>query len=78
MPRPHIRSFDGARTFALSLTSWHYYSEHHSSVMAVTLPPFPEDVPTHPLLVVDYELIKKGDQQEMDKLWEAATKLGFW
>ncbi|EKM58766.1 uncharacterized protein PHACADRAFT_248843 [Phanerochaete carnosa HHB-10118-sp] len=46
--------------------------------MAVALPPFPEDVPTHPLLVVDYELIKKGDQQEMDKLWEAATKLGFW
>ncbi|GJE97255.1 clavaminate synthase-like protein [Phanerochaete sordida] len=46
--------------------------------MASTLPPFPEDVPTHPLLVVDYELIQKGDQQEIDKLWEAATKLGFW
>lgn len=42
------------------------------------LPPFPDDVPTHPLLVVDYELIKKGDQGEIDKLWEAATKLGFW
>jgi hypothetical protein len=43
-----------------------------------SLPPFPEDVPTHPLLVVDYQLMKQGDQQEIDKLWEAATKLGFW
>lgn len=43
-----------------------------------TYPPFPEDVPTHPLLVVDYELIKQGDEQEANTLWEAATKLGFW
>lgn len=41
-------------------------------------PPFPDDVPTHPLLVVDYSLIQQGDQAEKDKLWEAATKLGFW
>ena len=41
-------------------------------------PPFPDDVPTHPLLVVDYELIKQGSSDEVDKLWEAATKLGFW
>ncbi|KAF8079383.1 Clavaminate synthase-like protein [Lyophyllum atratum] len=45
---------------------------------ALTLPPFPEDVPTHPLLVIDYELIKARDQNEIDRLWEAATKLGFW
>ena len=44
----------------------------------LTLPPFPEDVPTHPLLVVDYQLIKKRDQAEIDKLWKAATELGFW
>jgi len=44
----------------------------------LTLPPFPEDVPTHPLLVVDYELIKAGDQAEIDTLWKAATELGFW
>ncbi|KAI0333381.1 Clavaminate synthase-like protein [Cubamyces sp. BRFM 1775] len=43
-----------------------------------SLPPFPEDVPTHPLLIVDYELIKAGDEQEIDKLWKAATELGFW
>lgn len=42
------------------------------------LPPFPEDVPTHPLLVVDYQLIKQRDEKEIDVLWEAATKLGFW
>ncbi|KAF4611479.1 hypothetical protein D9613_004584 [Agrocybe pediades] len=46
--------------------------------VAETLPPFPDDVPTHPLLVVDYQLIKKKDPSEVDKLWEAATKLGFW
>jgi len=43
-----------------------------------TLPPFPENVQTHPLLVVNYELIKAGDTQEIDKLWKAATELGFW
>jgi hypothetical protein len=42
------------------------------------LPPFPQDVPTHPLLVVDYERIKAGDEKEIDVLWDAATKLGFW
>ncbi|KAJ3540348.1 hypothetical protein NM688_g6239 [Phlebia brevispora] len=42
------------------------------------LPPFPEDVPTHPLLVIDYELLKGGDADEISRLWEAATKLGFW
>ncbi len=43
-----------------------------------TFPPFPDGVPTHPLLVVDYELIKDGDEKEIEKLWEAATQLGFW
>ena len=43
-----------------------------------TAPPFPEDVPTHPLLIIDYQLVRDGDQTETDKLWDAATKLGFW
>ncbi len=42
------------------------------------LPPFPDDIPTHPLLVVDYDLLLKKDQPEIDKLWKAATELGFW
>lgn len=41
-------------------------------------PPFPDDVATHPLLVIDYTLIEAGDTSEIDKLWEAATELGFW
>ncbi|KAL5495796.1 hypothetical protein ACEPAI_1260 [Sanghuangporus weigelae] len=44
----------------------------------LALPPFPDDIPTHPLLVVDFELIKNRDSQEIDKLWKAATELGFW
>ena len=43
-----------------------------------TLPPFPEDVPTHPLLVIDYEQLKAGNPEEIDRLWGAATGLGFW
>ena len=41
-------------------------------------PPFPDDVPTHPLLVIDYQLVLAGDEEEMEKLWKAATELGFW
>ncbi|TFY67411.1 hypothetical protein EVJ58_g1646 [Rhodofomes roseus] len=41
-------------------------------------PPFPDNVPTHPLLVVDYELLKAGDEAEVEKFWTAATSLGFW
>ena len=41
-------------------------------------PPFPDDVPTHPLLVIDFALLKERDVDEIDRLWEAATKLGFW
>lgn len=40
--------------------------------------PFPDDVPAHPLLIVDYGLIKSGDKEEIDKLWKAGTELGFW
>ena len=43
-----------------------------------TLPPFPHDIPTHPLLVIDYQLIRAGNNEEIDKLWKAATELGFW
>ncbi|KAF7440296.1 hypothetical protein PC9H_000640 [Pleurotus ostreatus] len=41
-------------------------------------PPFPEDVPTHPLLTIDYNLIKGGDEKEKDRLFVAATTAGFW
>lgn len=44
----------------------------------LTLPPFPENIPTYPLQIVDFELVKSGDREEIDKLWNAATELGFW
>ena len=40
--------------------------------------PFPDNVPTHPLLVIDYELVAANDEPELDRLWKAATTLGFW
>lgn len=40
--------------------------------------PFPNDLPIHPLLVVDYNLVKANDERELNKLWQAATQLGFW
>lgn len=40
--------------------------------------PFPQDVPTHPLMIIDYALIEAGDPNEIDRLWTAATELGFW
>ncbi|KAH9172172.1 hypothetical protein EDB89DRAFT_1000842 [Lactarius sanguifluus] len=43
-----------------------------------TPPPFPDDVPTVPLLVIDYALLQAGDEHEVDRLWKAATELGFW
>ena len=43
-----------------------------------TLPPFPDDVQTHPLVVIDFGLIKAGDSDEIDRLWDAGTSLGFW
>ncbi|KXN87807.1 1-aminocyclopropane-1-carboxylate oxidase [Leucoagaricus sp. SymC.cos] len=45
---------------------------------ALILPTFPNDVPSHPLLIIDYALLKERDSKEIDRLWEAATKLGFW
>lgn len=45
---------------------------------ATAFPAFPDDIPTHPLLVIDFERIKAHDEEEIDRLWEAGTKLGFW
>ncbi|PPQ77894.1 hypothetical protein CVT25_015381 [Psilocybe cyanescens] len=35
-------------------------------------------IPVQDLLVVDYKLLKEGDKDQADILWEAATKWGFW
>ncbi|OAX37526.1 Clavaminate synthase-like protein [Rhizopogon vinicolor AM-OR11-026] len=44
----------------------------------ITLPPFPDDVRTHRLLIIDYELVKAGDKDEENRLWKAATTIGYW
>ncbi|KAM0792596.1 hypothetical protein ACM66B_005257 [Microbotryomycetes sp. NB124-2] len=40
--------------------------------------PFPEDLKTHPLLVVDYEQVKAGDQDAINTLFKACSELGFF
>ena len=53
--------------------------QHFITMPGITsYPPFPDDVPTHPLLVVDYQLLKAGNRDEVARLWHAATHLGFW
>jgi isopenicillin N synthase-like dioxygenase len=42
------------------------------------LPPFPEDIPTAPLLRISLNKLTRGDQREIDKLWEACCELGFF
>ncbi|THH00771.1 hypothetical protein EW026_g1839 [Hermanssonia centrifuga] len=42
------------------------------------LPPFPEDVPTHPLLIIDYQLIKQGDSEEIDETLGGRNQAWFW
>ncbi|KAH9918561.1 uncharacterized protein BXZ73DRAFT_105193 [Epithele typhae] len=41
-------------------------------------PPFPQDIHTSPLLVIDHELIQAGDADEIERLWKGATEMGFW
>lgn len=45
---------------------------------AMPAPSFPDDVPTHPLFVIDYAMILQDKEEEKDRLWDAATQLGFW
>ncbi|KAH9948228.1 Clavaminate synthase-like protein [Amylocystis lapponica] len=48
------------------------------SYLTTSAPTFPENVPTHPLVTIDYLLIRSGDEYEIDILWNAVTQLGFW
>lgn len=42
------------------------------------LPPFPDDVPTAPLLRLSLQKLVSGDAQESARLWKACTELGFF
>ncbi|KAL1659399.1 hypothetical protein GGF50DRAFT_16260, partial [Schizophyllum commune] len=69
--RPYSSSPAALRATPLSATSPpDFHNQPH--------PPFPDDVPTHPLIIIDYERIRAGDPAEIDQLWKAATTLGFW
>jgi hypothetical protein len=42
------------------------------------LPPFPDNVPTAPLLRISLEKLLNGDSQEQDRCWQACCDLGFF
>jgi len=42
------------------------------------LPPFPQDVPTAPLLRIELAKLISGDEVETDRLWNACRELGFF
>lgn len=39
--------------------------------------PFPEDLKTHPLLVVDYAKVVDGDKDEIQTLYDGASRLDW-
>ncbi|KAJ6609556.1 hypothetical protein B0H10DRAFT_2063844 [Mycena sp. CBHHK59/15] len=71
-----MRAAFGAYLYAAG--SNHSFTHLVRMTDSTAFPPFPDDIPTHPLLVIDYELIKAGDAAEIDRLWTAGTQLGFW
>ncbi|KAI7287066.1 Clavaminate synthase-like protein [Hortaea werneckii] len=42
------------------------------------LPPFPENVPTAPLLRLDLNRLRQGNPQETEELWKACRDIGFF
>jgi len=42
------------------------------------LPPFPKDVPTAPLLGIELVKLLSGDEEEINRLWNACRDLGFF
>lgn len=42
------------------------------------LPPFPDDVPTAPLLRISLQKLLDQDASEIDKVWKASRELGFF
>lgn len=42
------------------------------------LPPFPNNVPTAPLLRISHEKLLRSDPDEVQRCWEACCQLGFF
>ncbi|KAF2854008.1 Clavaminate synthase-like protein [Plenodomus tracheiphilus IPT5] len=57
------------------------HSDHSPSPSRETfsdLPPFPDNVPTAPLLRISLQKLLQGDPQEEDRCWKACCDLGFF
>ena len=50
----------------------------HEDLTFPDLPPFPDDVPTAPLLRLNLQRLLDHDAEEEDKLWRACRDLGFF
>lgn len=42
------------------------------------IPPFPDNVPTAPLLRISLRKLVDGDAEELDRVWKACCDLGFF
>lgn len=42
------------------------------------IPPFPDNVPTAPLLRISLRKLIDGDAEELDRVWKACCDLGFF
>lgn len=75
----YLRNYPKAHRPALvSSTPPSYIPRCYKMPGLTTFPPFPENISSHPLLIIDYELLKIRDKNEIAKLWKAVTELGFW
>ncbi|OAL51686.1 Clavaminate synthase-like protein [Pyrenochaeta sp. DS3sAY3a] len=54
------------------------YSPSPAGDSFTDLPPFPNNVPTAPLLRISHEKLLRGDPDEVQRCWEACCQLGFF
>ena len=58
----------------LSVNPW----KDEGELAFTDLPPFPEDVPTAPLLRISLKRLIEGDEDEINQVWKASRELGFF
>lgn len=62
---------------AVASPATHTTSEDDDLVY-IDLPPFPDDVPTAPLLRLSLSKLAQGDEEEKERLWRASCDVGFF
>lgn len=74
-----------ARLSSFTSLLLYYFTMPHSDHSAspsrkvfADLPPFPDNVPTAPLLRISLDKLLRGDPQEEARCWEACCELGFF